>query len=46
MIHMIVLFRPFHPSDVIRGQSYIVYFVWVRVRVRVRVISIHGDQTQ
>ena len=30
-----VFFQPFHPRDVIRGQSS-VFFVWVGVRVRVR----------
>ena len=41
VIHIIVLFQPFHPGNVIRplirGQfDRYRYFVWVRVRVRVR----------
>ena len=37
---MIVYFQPFHPDDVIKGQTlvyYTEYFLWVGVRVRVRV---------
>ena len=44
-VHIIVYFQPFHPSDVMRGQSS-VYFLWVRGRVRARVSSIHGENTQ